>query len=172
MSWCFHRGYPSPNDWLSIYFCYDKKLFCQVFMHSKILAKLSKLSQVRTVDGWNRKTNNLKKKTWKTWRKETQKNLERSWQQVVCIVWGSKFSQVWILGYVWYTSYLLTWMLHNVGKWMASKKQIETRKMTQKNSKVPKHVTLLIFLLLLCCSLYLPLSTYFVWRVADAVKEA
>ena len=112
------------------------------------------------------------KKTWKTWRKETQKNLERSWQQVVCIVWGSKFSQVWILGYVWYTSYLLTWMLHNAGKWMASKKQIETRKMTQKNSKVPKHVTLLIFLLLLCCSLYLPLSTYFVWRVADAVKEA
>ena len=30
------------------------------------------------------------------------------------------------------------------------------------HSRVPKHVTLLISLLLICCSLYLPLSTYFV----------
>ena len=45
-------------------------------MHSKILAKLSKLSQVRTVDGWNRKTNNLKKKLEKL----EEKKLKKTWK--------------------------------------------------------------------------------------------
>ena len=79
MSWCFHRDYLSPNDWLSIYFCYDKKLFCQVLMHSKILATGclnfwgSTLCQVRTVDGWNWKINNLKKNLKNSKKKKNSK---------------------------------------------------------------------------------------------------
>ena len=95
-----------------------------------------------------------------TWRK---KNLKRSWRQVVCIVGGSKLSQVWILGYMsdippicWLECCI---MLEN--GW--NRKQIETWKMTQKHSKVPKHVTLgLIFLLRICCCIYKPLNAYFV----------
>ena len=166
MSWCFHRGYPSPNDWLSIYFCYDKKLFCQVFRHSKILATEclhcwgSKLSQVRTLDGWNRKTNNLKKlekleekKLKKTW-KDPGNRLFASCEGQSCLRCGyldmSDIPPICWLG--------CCIMLENG---LNLKNRLKLEKWLQ-HSKVPKHVTLLIFLLFICCSLYLPLSTYLV----------
>ena len=168
MSWCFHRDYLSPNDWLSIYFCYDKKLFCQVLMHSKILATGclnfwgSTLCQVRTVDGWNWKINNLKKNLKNSKKK---KNSKGTWKdpgnRLFALLGGQSCLRC---GYLdmsdippicWLVCCLMLengWNLKNrlkLEKWL-------------QHSKVPKHVTLLFFLLLICCSLYLPLSTYFV----------
>ena len=99
--------------------------------------------------------------TWKTWRQKTQKTWKDPGNRLFALCEGQSCLRC---GYLDMSDIPpICWlgcciMLEN--GWNL-KNRLKLEKWFQ-HSKVPKPVTLLIFLLLICCSLYLPLSTYLV----------